>query len=643
MPEGLRTSSVVRDSLAAAAIVSFPLWQALAGVKGPVDLTLNIGPNDAAYLSGFYPDFQIENENTLATRWSTYRASINLPVVVEGGPVELAYRVERVLPQTAVVDVFFGGDVADRFTCRGGGYLVRRMQLAALSPTRAHLDFEIDSHDRRNLGLKFDWVRIRVGDAGSVTLGDWHRWGVLFFLLFLFGLFRWTGFSSLTACALVLPAAIAAGVWTRLDPLAAAHVASKIALAAALLSLASALVVRKRRRGRWLVVVFVASLLFKGIGLFHPRYWYIDIQNHRRYVNAFAEASGSVVERGIAAQKKVNTAYPRTIAGKDYAFPYSPLPFVPFSWLPQERNELLDDSMNHVALAATAVQVLVVYGLGRVAAGPSVGLAAAFFHAFLPAPYSRLLLYMWPTICAHLLDSLAILTALLLALRPEDRRRTLGLAALTLASFLSYISSLFTLSLFLVFFAILVRPLRRSLVLILLGAGAATVLLLYRDFTMAFFREILPALIGEGAGDGAPPSTIIDAVSRIPLFYGYVVPVLALAGLYWVRRRGSPEAFRTLLAYGLAFAALVALRGLGGGLFKDLKEILFVAPLVAVLAAVAVTEIAKRGRVGMGVAIGLSMWLVVFGTSRYRRYFETYRYPAVAEIIEEDGANNRLR
>ena len=70
-------------------------------------------------------------------------------------------------------------------------------------------------------------------------------------------------------------------------------------------------------------------------------------------VLALAEARGGLEERGRAAQMQVNTAYPRIVAGKAYAFPYSPFFFIPFTWLPRERA-VIEDTLKHVALGAGA-------------------------------------------------------------------------------------------------------------------------------------------------------------------------------------------------------------------------------------------------------------------------------------------------
>ena len=56
-------------------------------------------------------------------------------------------------------------------------------------------------------------------------------------------------------------------------------------------------------------------------------------------------------------------------------------------------------------------------------------------------------------------------------------------------------------------------------------------------------------------------------------------------------------------AYALAFLSLVLLRGLSFGLFKDLKEIEYAGPAFAILAAVALDRIERRG----------ARWLIAAG------------------------------
>jgi hypothetical protein len=72
----------------------------------------------------------------------------------------------------------------------------------------------------------------------------------------------------------------------------------------------------------------------------------------------------------------------------------------------------------------------------------------------------------------------------------------------------------------------------------------------------------------------------------------------------------------------------VALRAASGGLLKDLKEVLFVGPLIAICTAVAVCEIAARGRPGRRAAVMITVGLLAFGTERYLSYV----HDAAAEL-----------
>src|SRR6185436_19357248 len=100
----------------------------------------------------------------------------------------------------------------------------------------------------------------------------------------------------------------------------------------------------------------------------------------------------------------------------------------------------------------------------------------------------------------------------------------------------------------------------------------------------------------------------LAALARIPIFYGFGFPALTVAGVLLFRRRAEPAAYRVLLAYALAFVGLVVLRA-SGGLFKDLKEVEFVAPLVALGTGLSLVALAERDRAGRWaaglVALGL--------------------------------------
>lgn len=617
----------LRDAVLLLLVAAPALIPALAGAPPPGTVLFNLGPNDADYISGFEPHYEIDGP--VATRWTTYRAQVDLPLTVRGGPAELSYRFSRVLPETAVVEVRLDGALVDRFTCRGGAWATRTAHLAALRPTPVRVELLIDSHDRRNLGLKLDWIRLDV-TGGRVGWRGLARWRPVLLVVGAFLLFRLGGLPAEWAALFALPWAVAAWIWGSLDPFAVAHVLSKITLPALVLTGVCAALLRSRPGGRWVVPLFLAGYLLKGAGVFHPAFFYPDVQNHGRYVAAWAEAEGSVAERGIAAQRKVNTAFPRFVAGRPYAFPYSPVFFIPFTWLGSD-SARVEDALRHVGLAAAAAEVPAVFWIATLALGPGAGVGAAAVAAFLPPLYSRLLYAMWPTIAGHLLDLLAMGAALVLLRRPNQKGPPIVFALLTLAAFLAYISSLFNLTLFVVALALLER--RRALLLlgVLAVAGGATVLWLYGSFTHAFLFEIVPAL-ARGGGMAAPvsasagpgPGGLLAALSRVPLFYGWGFPALAVAGLALARRQADRPARHLMAAYGLAFVALVLMRGLGAGLFRDLKEITFVAPLVAMGTGASLEALAGRGRAGRAAVVLLAVGLLAFTAERYRFYFSTY-------------------
>ena len=609
-----------------AAVLLPALWLAVFGVGAPATVLFNLGPNDADHIAGFEPHYEIEGPR--ATRWTTYDARVDLPLTVRGGPASLSYRFSRVLPETAVVDVLLAGTLVDRFTCRGGAWITRTVDLAALPPLPLSIALRVDSHDRRNLGLRLDWIQLSLA-GGRVGWRGWARWAPAALVAAAYILCRLAGLAPFPAALVSLPWSLGALVFGRLDPFALGHVASKIALPAIALTAACAALVRRRPGGRWVVPIFLAGYLLKGAAVFHPAFFYPDVQNHGRYVAAYAEAGGSIPERGIAAQRKVATAYPRFVAGKAYAFPYSPLFFIPFTWLGQG-SAPVEDALRHVGLAAAAAEVVAVFWIAGLVFGSAAAVAAALVSAFLPPLYSRLLFAMWPTIAGHLLDVLTIGAALGLVRRPGERRPAVVFALLMLAAFLTYISSLFNLTLFVAFLALLER--RRALLLLaILGATATlTVLWLYGSFTRAFLFEIVPALAGGGAAasppasSGAAPAGLVAALSRVPLFYGWGFPALAVAGLLLARRSAAGPARHVVAAYGLAFASLVLMRGLGGGLFRDLKEITFVAPLVAVAAGASLETLWRRGRPGRAAVLLLAAGLLAFSVERYHFYFTTY-------------------
>jgi hypothetical protein len=270
--------------------------------------------------------------------------------------------------------------------------------------------------------------------------------------------------------------------------------------------------------------------------------------------------------------------------------------------------------------------VVATYWLAVLLFGPGSGLAAALLAAVLPPMYSRLFLATWPTVAGHLLDLLAITAAAFLAVRPESWRRLFGFAGLALSSALIYISSLFNLSAFVVSFSALERRLAPRILAVWMGAVLVTIATLYLSFTWTFLREIAPALVATASESTRTPflEGIRTVFQRILLFYGWGYPALALAGIVLAYRQPDKRPFRLLAAYGMAFLLLSILRVASGGLFKDLKEILFVGPLIAITAGTSLEALARRGRPGMWSAVAVTVGLLAFWFQSYRGYWKAY-------------------
>jgi hypothetical protein len=396
------------------------------------------------------------------------------------------------------------------------------------------------------------------------------------------------------------------------------------------LSIGAALFLRLRPSGAWTIPIFVAGYLIKGYGLFHPTTFYPDVENARDYVEHFPETSGSLAERGVQTQMRTNVGYPRNVGGKAYAFPYSPLYFLPFGLASTQGG--IEDAVRHAGLAASSLELLPVFWLASTIFTPRAGLLAALLWSFLPPVFSRLLLALHATLVGSLLDTLVIASVLALSYEPRSLRRLTAVSTSTLLSLFAYTSSLFSVSSFVLFESILERKLALRLLGVLLFCGTLTVVWLYWPFLVVFATEILPAL---AKGLPAPPAEMQAAparlaVSRIPLFYGFLYPALSILGVLLARRRADPRAFRLLLAWSLAFLFMVSLRAFGGGLFKDLKEIEFAAPLVAILSGASLADLAGRPRWGKPAATALALALVWFGLARYKGYLESYASPVTA-------------
>ncbi|GMR22070.1 MAG: hypothetical protein BMS9Abin37_0398 [Acidobacteriota bacterium] len=579
----------------------------VAGLTNPA-LEFDVGPSTGSYLEGFT---ESEERVPVTFRWTRERADVALPLAGEGPDAVLQLRYARFLDGNATVRLFVDGEPQGVFSARSGRFRTLELPVKLRGgPTK--ITFLVDDPDPERLGIAIDWLRIENSRwRASAT--------VLRPTVLLVGVFLLTlalGFSLPRAVGLTALVALFQTGWFACNPFAMVHVHEQLTVIGLSSAALIAAVSLMTRRARSLPLLFLLGYFLKGAVLFHPAYWYPDVRLHRRYVEILDIAQGSIVERGIEAQKGTGTAYPRRLGGRNYALPYSPLFYVPFTFLDRDARGL-ESSMKHVGLLLASVEVLLVYALASYLFGARVAFAASVLALFLPPLASRLLYAQWPTLAGHLLDVIAIGFAARLVKHPDDRPLLWGYGAGVLASFLSYISSLFNMSLFACCLALVERRRALQLILVVGSAGLLTISLLYLPFVRSFMTEIVPAVMSGAPSTRSDAIGFGAAIGRIPLFYGFGFPVFALGGL--VLSRHNPAAFRTLGAYGATFVALLALRAVSGA-FKDLKELVFIGPFIAITTGLSLEALAARGRTGRFAAIAVALGLIAFGLSKLGQY-----------------------
>ncbi|MBK5257392.1 MAG: hypothetical protein JJE39_15300 [Vicinamibacteria bacterium] len=581
----------------AALLFLFVLLLDIAGrFRQPI--VVDIGPSTGRYGSGFEDS---EETPPTTSRWTRQNAEFDIPLSVDASVGRFSVRAARYLDDPTPITVTLNGKLVAGFEQARGR---QRIQAVEVPLPGGRLNLGITSQDP-NLGMALDWIRLD-GVRWHVPADEWTVWILpvgLFAALVLSGASVGVA-GGATAAVLGILAVIAA-----VDPFGFVHLMRDVGVPAVVFSLLSALLFRGQTG---VLLAITATVLLKGGFLFHPSYFYNDVRQNDRYVGALRSYEGGLLERSTQAQIDLGVGYPRIIGGKKYAFPYSPLFFWPFTALPSDRDMVVR-ALKHIAVLGAALEVALAFLLARKIL-PAAGPAAAWLTLAFPIITSRMLFAMWATVAAHGLDLLVILLAVRVIEEPKDRRAWLRLFAAVIATLLTYVSSLFTMSAFLLALALLSSKIRWRVIGLWFVAILGVVVVLYRGFTITFLTEIMPMLVtGSGRMATAPSAdtgSLFAAFSRIVLFTGFGFPCFAFAGLVLILKRRDPGA-TVLRAYAMAFLSLVVLRGLSGGLFKDLKEVEFGGPAMTILGAVALDRIGPslaRGLILVGL-VAAGIWM----------------------------------
>ena len=603
----------------ALAVVAVPLLAAAWGARGPFQVTLNLGPGDAPYLSGFTSSYEIDDR--VATHWTTYDAAVALPLTVSGGPMTLTYRFARVFPETAVVEVLFAGGVVDRFECRGGRFQERSAPLGAHAPTPAAVAFHADSHERQNLGLKLDWVRL--AGTGRVRLRGGAQLVPALVIALLVALHVLAGWELRPAALLAAPWAAAAAYGLLHDPWLVHRLLRGIVLALCLFGLAGVaigrmLVARGRATAadvRALTALALATFLLRALAVNHPDFYYPDLRTHARLVQV-VRAAGLDFFRTPAAYIWEHGVWRTEAYGRTYAFPYTPAFHLPFTLIAFGYDELIS-AMKLTAAALTVVPQVLLWALAR-RLGASV-LGAALM-ALIPTYVSRLSFAFLPALLGHAVDIALVVWLAGNLDRIRDPRVWMRGALFVAAGQLAYVSGVVNVSLFVAVLAgceaAVHREARARRAAALLGMGLlgslVSVLLYYRDF-LPMVLDVAAHAGRDGAAVSVHPVQGFFAVAygRTRDFFDGIYPVLAAAGLVVLFRRTRGASL--LAAWLLTYLLLLLGRAKVPDVFLHGHETLFFTPLVCLASGQALAGLAARGRAGRAAALVVGSALAVQG------------------------------
>jgi hypothetical protein len=623
-------------------VLALPLVAAWGGARGPFEITLNLGPGDAPYLSGFTSSYEIDDR--VATHWTTYDAAVTLPLTVSGGPMTLSYRFARVFPETAVVEVLFDGAVVDRFECRGGRFLERTVPLGARGPTPVAVAFHADSHERQNLGLKIDWVRL--AGTGRVTVRGSARLVPALVVALLIVLHVLAGWDLRRAALLAAPWAVAAAFGLLRDPWLVHRLLRGVVLALSLFGLAGVAIGRMLlARGRVaaadvraLAALALATFLLRALAVNHPDFYYPDLRTHARLVQVL-RAAGLAFFRTPAAYIWEHGVWRTEAYGKTYAFPYTPAFHLPFAVIPFGYDDLIT-AMKLAAAALTTVPMVLLWAIARRLGAPVVGSA---LMAFVPTYVSRLSFAFLPALFGHAVD-VAFLFWLAGNLDRIRERGTWVRGALFVAACqLAYVSGVINISLFVAVLALCEAGLRRpaggrqaaAVLATGLAGSLASVLVYYQDF-LPMVLDVFShaARLGAVAASVHPVQGFLTvAYARTRDFFDGIYPVLAAAGLVvlFLRSRGTnprslfePGGLQAppdprgrsaslLAAWLLSYLLLLLGRARMPDVFLHGHETLFVTPLVCLAAGQALATLASYGRAARAAACVLGGWLALQG------------------------------
>ncbi len=557
------------------------LWIALAGAAVPAvfvlalagaeSISFGFGPADRNYVEGFRAGWA----RGTTSRWSRERAAVSLPVVVRGRAtlMVLGGRPER---PPSEIEIAQNGRLL--------GILPAGGRVAPFSfplePGRASFHFVSRTADPGH-GLMLEELRLipeergaLLPDARSVALSA--AAAVLFAVALVVAGFSPRASAFLTIAFVGLPLAAVA-------PFASLHWLRKGALVSSILSFL--IVLALHSQSKWRKLVPTATLLAASFALFHPSYYFKDVDIHREVTDVVRQQGARELwSRMDYYQEKFGLGR-ASLEGRRRPMPYPPVFHTIAGWFPfGETEDVLKWAGILLHVSAVVVVMLVA---GSVSERDAAAVAAGVMAASFPEGILELLRASYPA----LLGQLALVVMVFLVMRQgKVLRSTSGVVAfgaVFAACALLYNAGPLTLAVFLplLLAAFWMPPPFPGAWGLLLAAvvGSLPALGYYGGFLLDLVKV-------PGGGESLGYGERLGAATVGWDVFGPLYAILGLVGLFLVvRRRSTPES-RVLLAWAAYAPAISIPVFLAPEPLYYFRRLFFVYPLAPILAAVAVSR-----------------------------------------------------
>lgn len=573
-------------------------WIALAGAAVPAvlvfavaaaeSISFGFGPADQGYVEGF----RVGWARGTTSRWSREEATVTLPLRVRG-KADVIFLGGR--PERAPADIEVEQDGRILGVIPAGARITPFS--FALAPGRASFRFLSRARDSGH-GLKLENVSLiprergaLVPDSRSLALSAGAA--VILAVAFLLAEFSPRASALLTMAILGIPLAA-------LDPFASLHWLSKGALLSSLLSLL--VVVALESRPKWEKVVPVATLVAASFALFHPRYYFKDVDIHREVTDVLRQQGARELWSRMDWYQERFGLGRASLEGRRRPMPYPPVLHTLAGWFPFGNTEDVLKWVGILLYAATVFLVMLITSRSAESSGASV--AAGVMAASFPEGILELLRASYPA----LLGQLALVLMVFLVMRHQKALASaagiVAFGALFAACAVIYNGGPLTLAVFLplLLAAFWIPPRLQGASGLLAAAvlGGAIALTYYGGFLLDLAKA-------PGGGEELGFVARLRAATVGWDVFGPLYVLLCLAGIWIaVKRRGAVES-RVLLAWAAYAPAISIPVFLAPEPLYYFRRLFFAYPLAPVLAALA---LARRKRLLVLATLALVVWSV---------------------------------